>query len=147
MEMNTLGYNYRLTEIQAALALSQLNRAENGIRRRVEIARKYYDSFKSKPYIKGQSKYIEGHAYHLYIIEVVDRLGLYNYLHKNKVYVQIHYIPCHLMPYYRDKGWKEGDRIKVESYYKKCLSLPIFPTLNDTEQEKVIFLINKYYEK
>ena len=73
-----LGFNYRLSEIHAALGLSQLTRAEEGINRRREIAKNFL-AFQDKPYIIGQSGLIEGHAYHLYVIEVDDRLGLYNF--------------------------------------------------------------------
>jgi len=145
MEMQELGYNYRLTDFQAALGLSQLRRADEGINRRREIASTYEKAFKDKDFIKGQSGVVAGHAYHLYIIEVEDRLGLYNYLRENHVYAQIHYIPCHLMPYYRNKGWNEGDRPHSEIYYKNCISLPMYPTLTDTEQVHVISLIDSYY--
>jgi len=146
MEMQDLGYNYRITDFQAALGSSQLKRADEGIERRRELAKKYFESFNDKDYIKGQSCDVEGHAYHLYIIEVPDRLGLYNYLRENNIYAQIHYIPCHLMPYYRNLGWKEGDFAYAEEYYKHCISLPIFPTLSDEEQSFVIERINSFYE-
>ena len=146
MEMQELGYNYRLTDFQAALGLSQLNRAEKGINRRREIAKKYNEAFLNSPFIKGQSGDIEGHAYHLYIIEVDDRLGLYNFLREKNIFAQIHYIPCHLMPYYRQFGWKEGDMPKAENYYKNCLSLPMYPTLTGDEQKYVIDLIVLFYE-
>ena len=106
MEMQDLGYNYRLTDFQAALGLSQLQRADEGLERRREIARKYDEAFRGKSFIKGQSGVVEGHAYHLYVIEVEDRLELYNYLREHNIFAQIHYIPCHLMPYYRSLGWK-----------------------------------------
>lgn len=145
MEMQELGYNYRLTDFQAALGLSQLQRADEGIERRREIASTYEKAFRDKNFIKGQSGVVTGHAYHLYIIEVEDRLGLYNYLRKNQVYAQIHYIPCHLMPYYRSQGWKEGDRPNAEKYYKHCVSLPMYPTLSPTEQNLIIDLVEKFY--
>ena len=145
MEMQVLGYNYRLTDFQAALGLSQLHRAAKGIIRRREIASVYDRAFKDKDFIKYQSGLVNGHAYHLYIIEVDDRLGLYNYLRAKQVYAQIHYIPCHLMPYYRALGWKEGDRPNSEAYYNNCISLPMYPTLSDEEQLLVINLINNYY--
>jgi UDP-4-amino-4,6-dideoxy-N-acetyl-beta-L-altrosamine transaminase len=145
MEMQNLGYNYRITDFQAALGLSQLSRANEGIKRRRDIAANYFNAFKSKQFIKGQSKIIEGHAYHLYVIEVEDRLGLYNHLRSKNIYAQIHYIPCHLMPYYRELGWKEGDFPNAENYYKQCISLPMFPTLTDEEQGYVIDQINIYY--
>lgn len=145
MEMQSLGFNYRLTDFQAALGLSQLNRANEGMDKRRAIAQSYYNAFKNNPFIKGQSGVVEGHAYHLYIIEVEDRLGLYNYLRKNNIYAQIHYIPCHLMPYYKSLGNNEGDHPYAEAYYKNCISLPMFPTLTDGELSYVISTIKQFY--
>lgn len=147
MEMQELGYNYRLTDFQAALGISQLKRADEGLKKRREIAAKYQQAFSEKNYIKGQSGVVEGHAYHLYIIETDDRLGLYNYLRSKHIFAQIHYIPCHLMPYYKQFGWKEGDREKSENYYKHCLSLPMFPTLTNEEQDYVIKSVNEFFSK
>lgn len=146
MEMQTLGFNYRLTDFQAALGISQLERADVGLAKRREIAAIYNDFFNEKSFIKGQSGVIVGHAYHLYVIEVEDRLGLYNYLRESKIFAQIHYIPCHLMPYYKQFGWKEGDIPQAEEYYKNCISLPMYPTLTEKEQELVVSLIFSYYE-
>jgi UDP-4-amino-4,6-dideoxy-N-acetyl-beta-L-altrosamine transaminase len=140
MEMQSLGFNYRLTDFQAALGLSQLLRADEGIEKRKNIALNYAKAFNNLPFIKGQSGMVAGHAYHLYIIEVEDRLGLYNFLKENNIYAQIHYVPCHLMPYYKQFGWKEGDMPNAEKYYKHCISLPIYPTLTNEEQ---VFVINK----
>ena len=78
MEMQTLGYNYRLTDFQSALGITQLKKADEGLAKRREIAKKYNQALKNKPYIKRQSGVVEGHAYHLYVIEVTDRLNLYN---------------------------------------------------------------------
>lgn len=147
MEMTELGYNYRLTDLQAALGVTQLAKASQGIEKRRSIAQRYFEAFNSKEYILGQSGVVEGHAYHLYVIEVEDRLGLYNYLRERKIYAQIHYIPCHLMPYYRKKGWKEGDRPNAENYYRHCISLPMYPTLSKFEQEYVIQNINAFFNK
>lgn len=147
MEMQQLGYNYRITDFQAALGTSQLKRAYNGLERRKQIADAYFNAFDGKAYIKGQSGVVDGHAYHLYVIEAEDRLNLYNYLRKHKIYVQIHYIPAHLMPYYRQFGWKEGDMPGAENYYKHCISLPMFPTLTEEEQEFVIQAVNNFYNK
>lgn len=145
MELQTLGFNYRLTDFQAALGISQLQRADEGIQRRREIAATYNNAFIGEFFIKGQSGLIDGHAYHLYIIEVNDRLGLYNFMKENKIFVQIHYVPCHLMPYYRQFGWKENDMPKAENYYKNCISLPIYPTLTNKDQKMVINKIKQYY--
>jgi UDP-4-amino-4,6-dideoxy-N-acetyl-beta-L-altrosamine transaminase len=146
MEMQDLGYNYRLTDFQAALGLSQLGRAEEGLVRRREIAARYAAAFADSPFIKGQSGEVIGHAYHLYVIEVDDRLGLYQHLRTKQIYAQVHYIPVHLMPYYREQnGSKEGDFPYAETYYGRCLSLPMYPTLSDEEQEYVIAAVNAYY--
>ncbi len=146
MEMQELGYNYRITDFQCALGISQLERANEGIERRREIAKSYKEAFEGKEFLKGQCGIVEGHAYHLYVIEVEDRLGLYNYLREHNIYAQIHYIPCHLMPYYRQFGWKEGDMPNAENYYKHCISLPMYPTLTEEQQNFVISKINAYYE-
>lgn len=146
MEMQELGFNYRLTDFQAALGISQLKRADEGLTRRKEIAQFYNNAFKNVSFLKGQSGIVEGHAYHLYIIEVKNRLGLYNYLRENSIFCQIHYIPCHLMPYYRKLGWTEGDMPQAEDYYKGCISLPMFPTLSKEDQEHIIERIYSFYE-
>ena len=145
MEMQKLGFNYRITDFQSALGSSQLKRADSGLKRRREIASRYNEFFSDKSYIRGHSGNVEGHAYHLYVIETQDRLGLYNHLREKDIFPQVHYIPCHLMPYYRDLGWKEGDLPLAEQYYKQCLSLPIYPTLSDDEQEFVIASIRDYF--
>ena len=147
MEMQDLGYNYRITDFQAALGSSQLARADKGVKKRKEIASKYSKAFRGQSFIKGQSGEINGHAYHLYVIEVENRLGLYNYLRSKNIYAQIHYIPCHLMPYYKQFGWKEGDFPNAEMYYKHCISLPMYPTLTAEEQDYVIKEINAFYNE
>jgi len=146
MEMQCLGFNYRFTDFQAALGISQLNRAENGLIRRKQIAEKYKNAFTNKQFIINQSGVVEGHAYHLYVLEVKNRLGLYNYLKQNNIYCQIHYIPCHLMPYYRNFGWKEGDMPNAELYYNNCISIPMFPSMTDDDINRVITEIHKFYE-
>jgi len=145
MEMQDLGFNYRITDFQAALGSSQLKRADEGLNNRREIAKKYFEAFKDASFARSQSGIIEGHAYHLYILEVDNRLALYNYLREHKIFAQIHYIPCHLMPYYRGLGWKEGDLPNAEEYYKGCISLPMFPTLTETEQDFVISKVKEFY--
>lgn len=149
MEMQALGYNYRITDFQAALGLSQLKRADEGLKRRREIAKKYDQAFSGHPRVKSQLLELNnepsGHAYHLYVIKAPRRLELYNFLRKNQVLPQVHYIPTHLMPYYRQFGWKEGDLPEAEAYYKECLSLPMFPTLTNEEQDFVISKIKEFY--
>lgn len=147
-EMQELGYNYRLTDFQAALGISQLKRAQTGLDRRHEIVKRYNEAFSGIEGIKvpfnASGVY---HAYHLYIIQVNDRSGLYNYLHRNNIYAQVHYVPLHLMPYYRKLGNKKGDLPVAEAYYEHCLSLPMYPTLTDEEQEYVIGKVIEYIKK
>lgn len=147
-EMQALGYNYRITDFQAALGISQLKRAPQGVEKRQQIANHYTDSFSKienivVPHV-GENIY---HAYHLYIIQVEDRLGLYNYLKENNIYSQVHYVPLNLMPYYQELGNKKGDMPVAENYYEHCLSLPMYPTLTEEEQNYVIEKVIEFCAK
>lgn len=144
-EMQTLGYNYRLTDFQAALGSSQLKRADVGIARRREIAQTYNEAFKGCDFIKGQSGAVDGHAYHLYIIETDKRKELYDFLRSNNIFCQVHYIPVHTFPYYKQMGNKKGDFPFAEHYYNRCLSLPMFPTLSKQEQDYVIEQVKLFF--
>jgi UDP-4-amino-4,6-dideoxy-N-acetyl-beta-L-altrosamine transaminase len=145
-EMQELGYNYRLTDFQAALGTSQLKRANEGLIRRKKIAFTYFEAFKTKSYILGQSGVVEGHAYHLYIIQVKKRKELYDYLRSKNIFCQVHYIPVHTMPYYQSLGNKKGDLPLAENYYDHCLSLPMYPNLTVEEQQYVIDTIHAFYQ-
>lgn len=144
-EMQELGYNYRLTDFQAALGTSQIKRAESGLERRREIAAVYQQAFSDKSYVKRQVGSVKGHSYHLYVVEFINRKELYEYLRENNIFTQVHYIPVHLMPYYRQFGWKDGDMPNAEGYYKQCLSLPMYPTLSTEEQLFVINTIDLFF--
>jgi UDP-4-amino-4,6-dideoxy-N-acetyl-beta-L-altrosamine transaminase len=137
-EMVELGFNYRLTDMQCALGITQLSRADQGLKRRHEIARKYDQAFGNKGfnYIAPASDVT--HAYHLYVIQVNNRKELYDSLRSKGIYAQIHYAPVHTMPYYQSLGNKKGMMPLAESYYDKCMSLPMFPSLTDEEQTFVI---------
>jgi dTDP-4-amino-4,6-dideoxygalactose transaminase len=80
-------------------------------------------------------------------LEVENRRGLYDYLRGESIFAQIHYIPVHLMPFYKNLGWKEGDLPNAEKYYSRCISIPMFPTLKEEEQNKVIQHIKSFYER
>jgi UDP-4-amino-4,6-dideoxy-N-acetyl-beta-L-altrosamine transaminase len=147
MEMQELGYNYRITDFQAALGTSQLKRADENLARRQAIAKKYAEALKDAKGILRTSGDTAGHAYHLFVLEAEDRRGLYDHLRSEGIFAQIHYIPVHLMPYYRALGWKEGDMPNAEAYYSRCISIPMFPTLTDEETERVIASIRTYYER
>ena len=147
MEMQDLGYNYRLTDLQAALGLSQLKSAAKRLDKRKQIAETYYEAFKNEDFVCNLSPANPGHAYHLYVIQVSKRLELYNFLRSKNIFAQIHYFPCHLMPYYQEKGWKVVMLKNVEEYYKGCISLPMFPGLEEAEQQYVISSIKEFYQK
>ncbi|MEQ1732912.1 MAG: UDP-4-amino-4,6-dideoxy-N-acetyl-beta-L-altrosamine transaminase [Bacteroidia bacterium] len=141
-EMQELGYNYRLTDFQAALGTSQLARANEGLARRREIAARYDAAFTNSKVTAPLS--YQGNAYHLYVIQTNDRLGVYNHLKTQNIFAQVHYVPVHLMPYYAQFGHKKGDYPLAEAYYDKCLSLPMYPALSNEEQDFVIATILNY---
>ena len=145
-EMQALGYNYRLTDMQAALGISQLAKNPQGVERRNEIAARYKEAFKDTA-IKYQAL-PEGtyNAHHLFVIEVEDRKGLYDYLREQNIFAQIHYIPLHTLPYYKEIGYGDADLSHAEHYYNHCISLPMFPSLTDDEQEYVIEKVLAFYE-
>ena len=144
MELQELGYNYRLTDMQAALGMSQLNRAGAMLARRQEIARRYDEAFAGTDVTTIIPPDSVNHAYHLYVVQVDDRKGLYESLRTKNIMAQVHYVPVHLMPYYRQFGWKPGDFPNAEHFYAHCLSLPMFPTLTDDEQAYVIDSVNDF---
>lgn len=146
-EMQELGYNYRITEFQAALASSQLKRLDWSVERRNEIAKRYDDALDKLPILIPHRDKDIMHAFHLYVIEVhpSKRKALYDYLREHKIFSQVLYIPVHTMPYYRSLGWKEGDFSVAEDYYTRCLALPMYPSLTDEEQQYVIDTIINFY--
>jgi len=136
-EMQELGYNYRLTDIQSALGITQLAKNKAGVARRNEIADRYKQAFKNK--IKFQSLPSKTqNAHHLFVIEVDDRKGLYDFLKSHHIFAQIHYIPVHTLPYYKEIGYDNANLNNSENYYSNCISLPMYPSLTDKEQEFVI---------
>lgn len=145
-EMQELGYNYRLSDMQAALGTSQLNRASQGLEQRQAIARKYDEAFKNTPVKTISVNENVSHAYHLYVIQVQARKELYEHLKKNNIFSQVHYIPVHRMPYYKGLGWRKGDFPMAEAYYENCLSLPMYPTLSDEDQNYVIEKVLAFYK-
>ena len=135
-EMQELGFNYRLTDFQSALGITQLAKNKKGVERRNEISATYKKSFEGK--IKFQDL-PDGtyNAHHLFIIEVENRKELYNFLHSKGILAQIHYIPVHTMPYYKNIGYLDANLKNAEKYYSKCISLPMYPTLSNEEQSYV----------
>ncbi|MDR1757205.1 MAG: UDP-4-amino-4,6-dideoxy-N-acetyl-beta-L-altrosamine transaminase [Culturomica sp.] len=141
-EMQTLGHNYRLPEMNAALGISQLKRAEAGIKRRLEIAKRYDEAFEGVVESIKPSGSV-GHAYHLYILKVSGRKKVYDTLREKGIFTQIHYIPVHTLPYYRSLGYKTGSLPHAEQYYRQCLSIPMYPSMTDEQVEYVIRTIKE----
>lgn len=143
-EMQELGYNYRLTDIQSALGISQLKKNKKGVIIRNQIAERYKRAFQGV--LKYQSLPANSfNAHHLFVVEVEDRLGLYNYLLGHNIFAQIHYIPAHMLPYYKKIGYDDADLSNAEKYYEKCISLPMYPTLTKDEQQYVIEKVLSFY--
>lgn len=143
-EMQYLGSNYRMTDIQAALGLSQLEKLEWFIKRRREISEIYNRELKDLPLDLPAEE--EGYysSYHLYVIKLrkeagISRKELYDRLKERKIYTQVHYIPVHTFPYYKNQyGYKWGDYPAAEEHYRRVLSLPIYPGLTEDEIYRVI---------
>lgn len=146
-EMQTIGYNYRITDLQCALGISQLKKLSWFIEKRRKIAKRYISAFKDNKNIEF-IKENEGqfNSYHLFVIKVKERLKLFNYLKERGVCCQVHYIPVYLHPYYQRLGYEKGLCKNAEEFYSGIMSLPMYPGLNEEEQEKVIKLINGFFE-
>jgi len=139
-EQQTLGYNYRLTDIQAALGLSQLERLNAFLARRRELAACYDRLLEGLPLKRQAQRPGVSHAWHLYVIRLQDaarRQLVFEALRAAGIGAQVHYIPVHLQPYYRQLGFKPGDFPVAESYYAGAITLPLHPRLTEAEQERV----------
>jgi perosamine synthetase len=146
-EMVGLGYNYRLTDIQCALGISQLRHLPEWITRRQAIARKYDAVFAEIPAIKPLDVRPDtSHAYHLYVIRVTDlnRTAVFSALRAEGIGVNVHYIPVHLHPFYQHR-FDTGPGLcpVAEAAYEQIISLPIFPRMTDSDVNDVIQAVSK----
>jgi UDP-4-amino-4,6-dideoxy-N-acetyl-beta-L-altrosamine transaminase len=141
----TLGYNYRMSDLQAALGVSQMQRLNHYIARRHDIATRYNQELSKLPLIlPTQASY--GHsAYHLYVIRLdLDAIAplthaqVFQSLRDRGILVNLHYIPVHTQPYYQAMGFRWGDFPQAEAYYKNAISIPMYPTMSDDDQTQVI---------
>jgi len=150
-EMQELGYNYRLTDIQCALGISQMKKLSSFIKRRREIVASYHKAFSDNNYfdLPLEPEHARS-AWHLYPVRLKDRfLGkkkeLFGALRKSGVYVQVHYIPVYLQPYYRKLGFRPGSCPAAEDHYRRTLSLPIYPKMTEKDQRLVISRVNQVF--
>jgi UDP-4-amino-4,6-dideoxy-N-acetyl-beta-L-altrosamine transaminase len=140
-----LGYNYRLSDLHAALGLSQLKKLDTFIQKRSELAKVYDQALANLPLklpiVAPQSQ----SAWHLYMVELMhhDRQEVYQQLHDKGVGVNVHYIPIHLHPFYQQRGFKYGDFPSSEHFYQNALTLPLFPSLSDQQQNTVIDVLHE----
>lgn len=150
-EMVDLGYNYRITDIQCALGLSQLNKLPGWVKRRQEIAQKYDAAFAEFPAIRPLKVRADvSHAYHLYIVRFdlsrlrATRAEIFTALRAEGIGVNVHYIPVHLHPFYRERfGTGPGLCPVAEATYEEIITLPLFPRMSDNDVEDVITAVHK----
>lgn len=140
-EQIELGYNYRITDIQCALGISQMDKLPVFLEKRKKIAKRYDEAFAECPNIEipYQKPGCEN-AYHLYVIRIKnkERIQVFNMLRASGIGVNVHYIPVYSFPYYKNNGYADVHYPNAESYYAECISLPIYPALQTQEQEYVI---------
>ncbi len=151
-EMQFLGYNYRLTDLQAALGLSQLNKLTSFIERRREIAERYsefFETFSNKVEIIQENDN-EFHSYHLYVIKFRDssiRRHVFEELAKEGIFCQIHYIPIYWHPYYQELGYDKVQLPNAEDFYNRILSIPMYPAITDDELEFILHSFSDILKK
>ncbi|HZX49804.1 MAG TPA: UDP-4-amino-4,6-dideoxy-N-acetyl-beta-L-altrosamine transaminase [Candidatus Paceibacterota bacterium] len=154
-EIENLGYNYRITDIQCALGESQFKKLSAFLARRREIVRQYTNAFAGIPalILPQEKPYVQA-AYHIYVVQFrlellgADRKTLFEKLQEKGIGVQVHYMPLHLHPFYQKTfGYKKGDFPRAERYYERALTLPLFPKMTDKEVKYVIRGVQKLVEQ
>jgi len=149
-EMVDLGYNYRITDLQAALGISQLTRLPEFVDRRREIADIYHQRFSQNPYVKIPFQLNDRESsWHLYILQleleklVASRKEIYEALQAENIGVNVHYLPVHFHPYYQRLGYQKGIAPISEKLYERIITIPLFPAMNDQDVNDVISAVEK----
>lgn len=153
-EIEDLGYNFRITDFQSALGISQLKKLDSFVMRRREIAARYNHAFSTMDEVITPIEVDEvKSAYHLYVIQLqielleVGRKEIFESLRAENIGVNVHYIPVHFHPYYqREFGYKNGDYPKAEKYYERAITLPLYPKMSNEDVESVIKAVRKVIE-
>lgn len=144
-----LGFNYRMSELQAALGVSQMKRLDHFVARRHQLARRYDDLLSNLPLITPWQHPDSYSGLHLYVVRMLlDKCSrthreIFDYLCELGIDVNLHYIPVHTQPYYQRMGFKWGDFLEAERYYSEALSLPLFPAMTDSDQDKVVYAFRR----
>ena len=142
-EMHSLGFNYRITDMQAALGISQLKKLDSFVKRRKEIALKYDKAFLNSV-VKPLYSFTKNSSYHLFVVKVdfsklnISKVELFNKMREKNIGLQLHYIPINKQPYYKSLGYGNEDTPIMNRYYNECFSLPMYSSLSNEEQEYVI---------
>ena len=142
-EMHSLGFNYRITDMQAALGISQLKKLDSFVKRRKEIALKYDKAFLNSV-VKPLYSFTKNSSYHLFVVKVdfsklnISKVELFNKMRDKNIGLQLHYIPINKQPYYKSLGYGNEDTPIMNIYYDECFSLPMYSSLSNEEQEYVI---------
>lgn len=148
-EQQLLGFNYRLTEIHAALGISQLERLDANVGRRNELAERYHRAFAGMPLQLPAVQSMNRSAYHLYVVRLPEGTGqgrhraIFDDLRKRDIHVNLHYQPVHLQPYYRLLGFGPGQFPQAETHGMTAITLPLFVGLSDAEQDRVVDAVTK----
>ncbi|MCR4429027.1 MAG: UDP-4-amino-4,6-dideoxy-N-acetyl-beta-L-altrosamine transaminase [Caldiserica bacterium] len=148
-EVVSPGYKYNLTDLASAIGIAQLKKAEEFQRRREKIVSRYFKALKDFPFILPPPFKEGRNAWHLFPIQLkleelnCTREEFIEALSKENIGTSVHFIPLHLMPFYREKGWKEGDFPNAEEAFRRIISLPLFPKMSEEDQESVIMALEK----
>ena len=150
-EIEKPGFNYRITAFQCALGMSQLNKLDKFIKKRREIVIKYNKEFKDiQEIITPTEKSYAKSAWHIYVIQLrleklkVGRKKIFEALQENGLGVQVHYVPLHFQPFYKNRfGYKKGYFPVVERYYERAITLPLFPKMTDEEFKRTVRIVKK----
>jgi UDP-4-amino-4,6-dideoxy-N-acetyl-beta-L-altrosamine transaminase len=140
-EVETLGFNYRITDVQCALGVTQLAKLSRFVTRRNELAARYRELLTDVPGVELPPAAVgcgRRHAYHLFPVRVPERLRVYDELHANGIKVQVHYVPIYRHPLYADCGVTAAEFPETERAYAGLLSLPMYPSLTDADQDRVV---------